>query len=49
MAEFFLHPECYGYGNFKNKVKRFRLWRRSPGRGTDSKRLFPHFNFVILV
>src|SRR5215469_7144696 len=24
----FLYAECYDYGNFENKVKRYRLWRR---------------------
>jgi len=23
-----LYAECYDYGNFENKVKRYRLWRR---------------------
>ena len=27
MAGFFLHPECYYYSNFENKVQRFRFWR----------------------
>jgi len=42
----FLYAECYDYGNFENKVKRYRLWRRDGRAAADSKRLLPHFNFV---